>query len=556
MKHYKFFLVIIFYFVLAFVLYSPLTTAFFVSDDFQWLWRAKTTPLTFENYFLRNSDNQAGQGAYRPLTLFSFWFNYQLADLNPVFYRLTNLFFFVAGVSLIFWLVWLLSQRIGAAWLSGLIFLVLPNHPEAVSWLSGRGDVLTAFFYLLAIILYIYFRRQRRIIWLFFSLISFWLALWSKEMAITLPMILLIYELLWHWPEKSKRLSELGFLALRLLPFAAALTIFLIIRWAATDQVVGYYASNTLRLDWRHWVRELAAIVMSNFTGVLHRLIWQQFILHYWYLFGGLFAAGLFFLFLKAKSHRRFIFFGLAWLVIGALPVLPLNSVNLTDEGERFAYVSSIGAAILLSALMIWLWDKQRLAVQVFLSAAAALLLWQSAVQLYQKNLFWQAGAELSQSLLKQFEVIINQYPRDGLVILGLPDNIQGAQVLRNGWLEALRLSYPSYIPDVLVVKTRFNLPSAKSADAVFNIRPLTNGYRFTSVQPLFFSGQSKLASLDYLLEIKNYDKIWQAGSAVEFQFTPLFLSQLKEKQIRFLAVSEGQIKLLPTPGANGDNSN
>src|SRR3989339_66237 len=146
------------YFIIGLALYHPVLNSFFVSDDFDWLTRAKFTPLTIGSYFLKNSNGGTEGGVYRPLTELSYLLDYKI---------------------------------------SGLFFLILPNHPEAVSWISGRGDVLAAFFYILSLALYIKLRqvsvatflnsatkkpRNKKVFFLFvLSLISFFFSVLCKE---------------------------------------------------------------------------------------------------------------------------------------------------------------------------------------------------------------------------------------------------------------------------------------------------------------------------------------------------------------------------------------
>ncbi len=149
------------YLLLTLILYFPITNSFFVSDDFDWMVRAKQ--LDWSRVFLSNADGSQASGVYRPLTSVSFWLDYQFFGLNPLGYHLTNLlFFFLTGAAL-FELIFLLTRQTALSFLAGLFFIVLPNHPEAVSWLSGRGDVFAAFFYLLSLILYFYFRQKDKI---------------------------------------------------------------------------------------------------------------------------------------------------------------------------------------------------------------------------------------------------------------------------------------------------------------------------------------------------------------------------------------------------------
>jgi tetratricopeptide (TPR) repeat protein len=94
--------------------------------------------------------------------------------------------------------------------LVGLGFALHPLHVESVAWIAERKDVLSGFFYLLTLILYIRFVRrleEGRSIRLAYLLVNFvaLLAFLAKPMAITLPVVMLILD--WY---PLRRFDSLG----------------------------------------------------------------------------------------------------------------------------------------------------------------------------------------------------------------------------------------------------------------------------------------------------------------------------------------------------------
>jgi hypothetical protein len=79
----------------------------------------------------------------------------QLYGLNPAGHHLTNLAFHIANTLLLF----LLLQRMtGALWRSACVaalFAWHPLHVESVAWASERKDVLSTFFFLLTLWVYV-----------------------------------------------------------------------------------------------------------------------------------------------------------------------------------------------------------------------------------------------------------------------------------------------------------------------------------------------------------------------------------------------------------------
>ena len=94
---------------------------------------------------------------YYPLVHSSFWIEYQLWELEPRGYHLTNILLHV-GCAL---MVWKIFRQLGwsslRAWMVGLLFALHPVHVESVAWITERKNVLSGLFYLIAVSCYIKF---------------------------------------------------------------------------------------------------------------------------------------------------------------------------------------------------------------------------------------------------------------------------------------------------------------------------------------------------------------------------------------------------------------
>ncbi len=87
---------------------------------------------------------------WHPLTWISHMLDCQLYGLKPAGHHVTNLLFHLANTLLLFGL---LRRMTGAVWRSAFVaalFAWHPMHVESVAWVAERKDVLSAFFWLLA----------------------------------------------------------------------------------------------------------------------------------------------------------------------------------------------------------------------------------------------------------------------------------------------------------------------------------------------------------------------------------------------------------------------
>jgi tetratricopeptide (TPR) repeat protein len=148
-------------------------------------------------------------GASRPVFIFSLILDKLLWGLSPSGFHWTNLILHAANSLLIYRLA-LAFLSPWAAGSAALLFAVHPVHAEAVDAISFRTDLLATFFALLALWSFWTISkktaRRRQGLYLSLSALSYALGLLSKEMAITLPALLLWGELCLFRGRRDKRL--------------------------------------------------------------------------------------------------------------------------------------------------------------------------------------------------------------------------------------------------------------------------------------------------------------------------------------------------------------
>ena len=136
---------------------------------------------------------------WHPLTWLSHMLVVQLFGMNPGFHHLTNLFFHIANVLLIFLIF---NKVTGAPWRSFCLALMFALHPlnvESVAWVSERKGVLSTFFLVLTMWSYIRYVERPVLDRYLLVFLFFILGLMAKPMIVTLPFVLLI---IYFWPLK------------------------------------------------------------------------------------------------------------------------------------------------------------------------------------------------------------------------------------------------------------------------------------------------------------------------------------------------------------------
>ncbi len=171
----------------------------------------------------------------RMLAYFTFAVNYHLHGLNVIGYHVVNLAIHILNGIFVFLIlratlkIVRLPRKNARAYtedfISGIIALTFVSHPiqtQAVTYISQRFASLAAFFYLLSLLLYIRFSVSSSGKWrtatYIGALISTIAAMLTKEFTITLPIMLVLYDVTFLQGSRGDRIK-------RLAPFAVTLAI-------------------------------------------------------------------------------------------------------------------------------------------------------------------------------------------------------------------------------------------------------------------------------------------------------------------------------------------
>lgn len=170
--------------VLSFFLFGNVINGEFVGDD-NTIINSRVDLRSLKNipdFFTSSAyPGQTWVGLYRPLTLFSYALNFAFSE-KPAGFHILNILLHALNVVLVFLITCKFTSK-KVAYLASLLFLFLPIHTETVSSIVGRSELLSVFFVLLALLLFL----KKKHIWASFIFLC---ALLSKEFAVVfLPLI-------------------------------------------------------------------------------------------------------------------------------------------------------------------------------------------------------------------------------------------------------------------------------------------------------------------------------------------------------------------------------
>jgi 4-amino-4-deoxy-L-arabinose transferase-like glycosyltransferase len=263
---------------------------------------------------------------YRPLVVLSFFVDLELWGLRPIGFHLTNVLAHVLASVCVARLATRVTASGIAGVTAGLLFAVHPVHTESVAFVSGRTDVLATLFVLVAVLAYARWRdsgtRSAGVV----SVAAFGLALLSKEVAVVVPLLLALYDLVVL--DDVRRAGAWARGLLRYVPYGVVLTAYLVLRKAVLPAFVDPRAVpwadgatrvlTTLKMAaWYAWL-----VVLPYPTNLYYEVgldtVPPQLV---WWL--AVAALGTM-LALTAWAVRRWpaVGFGAAWFWIGLIPVL------------------------------------------------------------------------------------------------------------------------------------------------------------------------------------------------------------------------------------------
>ncbi len=317
-------------------------------------------------------------GYYRPLINLSHSIDYWIWGPNPFGFHLTNvLIHTLTGIILYLVLLRIIAIE-PVAFLASLFFLAHPVHTEAVSWISGRGDVIFTLFYLLSLLFYLKAgslgnnisnpalppfskggsRKEeegsRYRLYLLYSGVFFLLALLSKEMALTLPLIIILHDVCFRRQDKTFSLSRNLRVYIYYFGLLAGYLIFriVILGGVGSGQTIpgnNYFTAiyTTSRIFvWYIWKLILpVSLAVSDVVRLAFSLTDPT-------------VAGSIILLLLLLAAAVFLYhtypvlsFGILWFFLTMIPVSNLVPA-LHFKAERYLYLPSIGYCLILASLL------------------------------------------------------------------------------------------------------------------------------------------------------------------------------------------------------------
>ena len=352
---------------------------------------------------------------WHPLTWISHMVDVQVFGLRPTWHHLMNLLFHIANTVLLFFILHRMTKALWQSAFVAALFALHPLHVESVAWVAERKDVLSTFFWIIAIGAYASYVERPGLKRYLVVCGSFIFGLLAKPMLVTLPFVLLLLD---YWPLGRLERNPAGEDPAQTPIFRWATVRPLLVEkiplfaLAAFSCVVTYFVQHHGGMMRGMEILSLGtrlANALVSYAAYMGKMLWpvNLAVLYphpvWWPAWKVLFAlvllAAITAAVMKGARRRPYLPVGWLWYVGTLIPVIGIVQVGSQAMADRYTYIPLIGLFIIAA------WGIPRLLVRLprrreILAALSALCLiclffltwrqvsyWRSNITLYNHTL-------------------------------------------------------------------------------------------------------------------------------------------------------------------------
>lgn len=130
---------------------------------------------------------------YRPMIMISFIIDTAIAGQSSMMYHLTNIILHIIFCILLYTFLLKFDIKKSVSLFCTIVFALHPLNLNSVSWIVGRNDLIVGLFSIISIISFINYLKNTKVLYILIHLAALTLALFSKEIGIMIPIVLVAY---------------------------------------------------------------------------------------------------------------------------------------------------------------------------------------------------------------------------------------------------------------------------------------------------------------------------------------------------------------------------
>lgn len=357
---------------------------------------------------------------WHPVTWLSHGLDCQFYYLNSGKHHETSALLHALNAFLLFWILWKSTGYAGRSLMVAALFALHPVNVESVAWISERKNVLSAFFFLLALGTYGWYAAKPQLKRYLVVLFLFAAALMAKPQVITFPFILLLWD---FWP-LGRMFSDAGG-ELRGVARDTAIPVkslvFLVSEKVPLFLLSGASAAVTLKAQntgdamrgamGAHTLHFRLNNVIVSYARYVAKAFWPKHLSpFYTFPSGGWetwrIAVSLLFLVVvtiavvMVREKARYLLVGWLWFLGSLVPMIGIVQVGSQAMADRYAYLAFVGLFIMvcwgLPELYLGIVESRPYSgVLSWLSGASVIVLLLLALTSYRQIGYWKDSLTL-----------------------------------------------------------------------------------------------------------------------------------------------------------------
>lgn len=411
----------------------------FVGDDIDFLikWE-EIKDLKNIGKILKGNTPVGHEEVYRPVRGLIYLVEYHFFGDNEFFYHLQAILIHITVTILIYLLIRKVVGKNQIAFFVSLLFGIHPIHTEMITFVAGSMDSFAFIFYFLSFLFYLKTKEKRKIslpdsyqaslfvkrvenLYFIASLILAFLAFATYEVTVTLPIMIVLYEIIFGKLEKKNWKEKIEFI----LPFFLVLIFYFCLRFFVvhiiernTYQAGSFFQTmlvNVLVII-KYLRLNLAPFGLALNHKIAEGIYAHTFPKYNWEaisnlsifdlrIFGGIILLGsiLWWVWKNWKKEKE-LSFGIVWFFVGFLPVLNIIP-HASLLAERYSYIPSLGICIILAVIVKKIWGKRKWLGNLMI----IILLGSFGFLTYKRNFDWKNEVSL-------WEVDYKKTPENSMV--------------------------------------------------------------------------------------------------------------------------------------------
>jgi len=383
----------------GFITYSGTLKGQFIWDDYNLV--VKNPAVSDWSYITRIFNENLGYGiaqahssSFRPLQTLTYMIDHSIWGMEAHGFHLTNMLFHILAGLGCFCLLFLFIKDPLLAFITAIFFVIHPIQTEAVTYISGRAEPLSAVLIFLCLFCYLKYFRSEHIFYLILMSLFYFCALLSKEISMILvPIFLFGYHISFRIKPKWKPIvAFIGLTFLYILlrkmqimgpinPRGSYVTVF-------AQRFPGSLVAFIEYLKLLHWPINLH----MEYGFKIFPLTEPRVII------GGIFLILFIFSAVKSRKNNPVICFAILLFLGGLLPVSNIYPLN-AYMAEHWLYLPAIGIFLLWARGIIFLY-KQRATRGLSICVFIGLVLILSGLTI-QQNKYWENQISFYKRTLK-----------------------------------------------------------------------------------------------------------------------------------------------------------